>query len=87
MLCAIEWDPSPVLFSVGSFAIRYYSLWWIIGLAAAYYILKKLYNAQRLSSKYFDSLVVYAFIGIFVGARLGHFLIMIPSFSLLAHWR
>lgn len=80
MLCAIEWNPSPVLFSVGSFAIRYYSLWWIIGLAAAYYILKNLYKVQRLNSKDFDSLVVYAFIGIFVGARLGHFLFYDPEF-------
>lgn len=80
MLCAIEWNPSLELFSVGSFAIRYYSMWWLVGLVAAYFLLKHLYKCQGLSNKDFDSLIVYGFVGIFVGARLGHFLFYDPEF-------
>lgn len=80
MLCAIEWNPSAELFSIGSFAVRYYSFWWLVGLVAAYFLLKYLYKQQQLSDKDFDSLVVYSFIGIFVGARLGHFLFYDPEY-------
>ena len=80
MLCAIEWNPSPILFSVGDFAIRYYSMWWLVGLAAAYFILQRLYKQQNLSDQNFDRLILYAFIGIFVGARLGHFLFYDPIY-------
>ncbi len=80
MLCAIEWNPSPELFSIGSFTIRYYSMWWLIGLASAYFILNKLYKQQGLNEKDFDRLIIYAFVGIFVGARLGHFLFYDPIY-------
>ena len=80
MLCAIEWNPSPILFSIGDFAIRYYSMWWLIGLAAAYFILQRLYKQQNLGDSNFDRLILYAFIGIFVGARLGHFLFYDPIY-------
>ena len=80
MLCAIEWDPSPELFSIGAFTVRYYSMWWLIGLAAAYFLLQYLYKKQQLPEKDFDRLVIYAFIGIFLGARLGHFLFYDPIY-------
>lgn len=83
MLCAIEWNPSPELFSIGSFTIRYYSMWWLIGLAAAYFILNKLYKQQGLNEKDFDRLIIYAFVGIFVGARLGHFLFYDPIYFII----
>ena len=62
ILCAIEWTTSAELFSIGSFAVRYYSFWWLVGLVAAYFLLKYLYKQQQLSDKDFDSLVVYSFI-------------------------
>lgn len=62
MLCAIEWDPSPILFSIGSFSVRYYSMWWLVGLAAAYFILQHLYKQQGLGEKNFDKLIIYALV-------------------------
>lgn len=80
MMCAIEWNPSPEIFSIGAFTLRYYSMWWLIGLAAAYFLLQYLYKKQGLKEKEFDRLIVYSFIGIFVGARLGHFLFYDPIY-------
>lgn len=80
MLCAITWDPSPILFSLGGFSVRYYSMWWLLGLAAAYVLLQQLYKKQQLGEKNFDRLIIYAFVGIFVGARLGHFLFYDPIY-------
>ena len=55
-------------------------MWWLIGLAAAYFILQRLYKQQKLSDQNFDRLILYSFIGIFVGARLGHFLFYDPIY-------
>lgn len=80
MICSIVWDPSVELFSIGTFAVRYYSFWWLVGLLAAYLILKYLYKQQKLNSTDFDALIIYGFVGIFVGARLGHFLFYDPEY-------
>lgn len=80
MLCAISWDPSPILISLGDFAVRYYAMWWLVGLIAAYMIVQRIYKQDNLSSKDFDRLVVYMFVGIFVGARLGHFIFYDPEY-------
>lgn len=69
--CALEWNPAIDLFNIGVLRIRYYSLWWLIGLAAAYFILQHLYKRQGLSSKDFEKLIIYGFIGIVAGQDWG----------------
>ena len=76
---AIVWDPSPVLFSISGFAVRYYSLCWVIGLLGAYLIVKKLYKKQNIDEKLFDPLFLYCFLGILIGARFGHCLFYEPE--------
>ena len=82
--CAIVWDPSVSLFSIFGFGIRYYSLCWVIGLLGAYLIVQKLYKKGGVSEELFDPLFMYCFIGILVGARLGHCLFYQPDYY-LAH--
>lgn len=82
--CAIVWDPSVNLFSIFGFGIRYYSLCWVIGLLGAYLIVQKLYKKGGVSEELFDPLFMYCFIGILVGARLGHCLFYQPDYY-LAH--
>ena len=71
----IEWNPSIVAFSLGSFEVRWYSLCWCIGLALAYVVVYQLYKRQRIPQEKFDPLFLYCFIGILLGARLGHCLL------------
>ena len=80
--CAIVWDPSVSLFSIFGFGIRYYSLCWVIGLLGAYLIVQKLYKKGGVSEELFDPLFMYCFIGILVGARLGHCLFYQPDYYL-----
>lgn len=82
--CAIVWDPSVNLFSIFGFGIRYYSLCWVIGLLGAYLIVQKLYKKGGVSDELFDPLFMYCFVGILVGARLGHCLFYQPDYY-LAH--
>jgi prolipoprotein diacylglyceryl transferase len=82
--CAIVWDPSVSLFSVFGFGIRYYSLCWVIGLLGAYLIVQKLYKKGGISDELFDPLFLFCFMGILIGARLGHCLFYQPDYY-LAH--
>ena len=81
-LLYIVWNPSEVAFSIGSFSIRWYSLCWLIGLILAYFLVKKLYKDQKIKDEYFDPLFIYCFLGILIGARLGHCLFYEPEYFL-----
>ena len=73
----IVWNPS---LTIGPF--RWYSLCWLIGLALAYFVVRKLYKEQKIKDEYFDPLFIYCFLGILIGARLGHCLFYQPDYFL-----
>ena len=73
----ITWNPS---LSIGPF--RWYSLCWLIGLALAYFFVRKLYKEQKIKDELFDPLFIYCFLGILIGARLGHCIFYQPDYFL-----
>ena len=73
----IIWNPS---LSIGPF--RWYSLCWLIGLALAYLVVKRLYKEQKIKDELFDPLFIYCFLGILIGARLGHCIFYQPDYFL-----
>ena len=82
LLLYIQWNPSLEAFSIGSFSFRWYSLCWLIGLALAYFVVKKLYKEQKIKDELFDPLFIYCFLGILIGARLGHCIFYQPDYFL-----
>lgn len=78
----VVWNPSETAFRVGSFAVRWYSLMWCIGLLLAYVVVERLYKGQGLERKQFEPLFFYCFFGILIGARLGHCLLYEPGYFL-----
>ncbi len=81
-LLYILWNPDLEIFHIGPFAVRWYSTCWLIGLALAYFIVRWLYKDQKVNEKYFDPLFIYCFLGILIGARLGHCLFYQPDYFL-----
>ena len=81
-LLYIVWNPNHTALHLGPFEIRWYALCWMIGLALAYIIVRKLYKEQKIKDELFDPLFVYCFVGILVGARLGHCLFYEPEYYL-----
>lgn len=69
---AIRWDVDPVLFHIGSLDVRYYSLGFLIAFALGYWIMSRFFRRENVHSDYLDSLLVYIFLAVLVGARLGH---------------
>ena len=82
LLNYIVWNPDLEAFRLGPLAVRWYGLMWIIGLALAYFVVKKLYKEQKIKDEYFDPLFIYCFFGILIGARLGHCIFYEPDYFL-----
>ena len=80
------WDPSDTALTFGPFAIHWYSMCWLIGLALAYLIVQRLYKEQKVKEGLFDPLFIYCFVGILAGARLGHCFFYQPDIF-LSSWQ
>ena len=81
----ITWDFDPVLFTLFGHPIVWYGLLFALGLIIlGPWIEKKMWEHEKLDSKWFESLAVYVFVGTIVGARLGHVLFYDPAYY-LAH--
>ena len=82
MLATILWNPDPIAFSLFGFDVRWYSLFWCSALLLGYLIMAWLYKKQKLPKEKFDPLFLYIFLGVLVGARLGHCLFYEPGYYL-----
>lgn len=67
-------DLSPILFYAGPIEIRWYGLLFALGIAFNYLFLVWIFKKRRHSFADLDSLVIYLFLGLLIGARLGHVL-------------
>lgn len=70
-LLKIDWAPNETLFKIGSFGIHYYSLMFVIAFGLGYYIMKKIFENEKIPIEYLESLFVYMVVSILLGARLG----------------
>lgn len=68
----IIWNPEPIVFSIFSYDVRWYSIFWIIALIAGSIVVSKIFRQKNISDEKFSLLFIYSFFGIIIGARLGH---------------
>ncbi len=68
----IHWNINPEIFRVGDFALRYYSVMFILAFLFCYILLSKVFMSENQSVDLLNKLSVYIFIGTIAGARLGH---------------
>ena len=80
ILLQIDWNPSPEIFKIGPFAVRYYSLMFVIAFMLGLYLMKKIFIKDKISLEKLDSLFIYVVIATLAGARIGHFLFYDPMF-------
>lgn len=86
-LLFIHWNIDPVIFHIGSFGLRYYSLGFLCAFVFGYIILSNIYKKANVEIKFLDSLVIYVFLAVLIGARLGHCLFYEPDYYLTSeHW-
>lgn len=81
-LLSIHWNVSPEIFSIGSFALRWYSLLFVSGFIIGWFIFKRFFNKEGIPETLLDPLLYTLLIATIVGARLGHCLFYQPDYYL-----
>ncbi|MDO9679741.1 MAG: prolipoprotein diacylglyceryl transferase [Bacteroidales bacterium] len=79
---AINWAPSPEIFSIGPIHIRYYSVLFVSGFIIGYYIFVKFFKREGLPIEILDVLLYTLLGSAVIGARLGHCLFYEPEYYL-----
>jgi len=88
-------DISPIIFSFGPIVLRWYSMAYLIGILAAWYLILrdvKKYNFS-LSKANMEDMVFYVTLGIIIGGRLGYMfvygreLLFAHPFSVFEIWK
>ena len=67
----IQWAPSDTLFKIGGFGVHYYSLMFVVAFSVGIYLMKKMYEKEKVSVDYVEPLLFYVVIATVLGARLG----------------
>lgn len=81
-LLSIIWNPDPIWFSIGNIDFRYYSILYVAGLVAAYFIINKLVMREGKPREFIDKFTWFIIIGLIIGARVGHCLFYEPGYYL-----
>lgn len=69
----IEWNVDPEIITLfDTFPVKYYGILFVTGLLLGYDIVKRIYKSENIPVENLEKLSTYLFIGILVGARLGH---------------
>ena len=82
MLFWVVWNPSPEIFSVGNFTLLWYGVLFAAGLVLAGWYVWYRFKEFGVEQRYFESLIIWSFFGIFLGARLCHCLFYEPGYFL-----
>ncbi len=79
-LLAIHWSVDPVIFSIGSFGLRWYSLLFVSGFIIGWYLFRWFFRREGVPEKLLDPLLYTLLIATIVGARLGHCIFYQPDY-------
>src|ERR1044071_2494036 len=79
MLNFIIWNGSPEIFSIGTFALRWYGLLFALGFLISQQILYYMYRKEGKPEKDVDTLTIYMVVATILGARLGHIIFYQPE--------
>ncbi len=64
MLTTIRWNVDPVIFEIGDFGLRYYSLFFALAFIVSYIIVKYMFKKENVPVKELDNLMIYVDVGV-----------------------
>jgi len=76
------WNADPVLASLGPVTVHWYGALFALAIISGLQVLKWCYIQEKVDVESLDNLLMYAVIGIVVGARLAHCLLYDPGYYL-----
>lgn len=75
----MRWNVDPEIFQIGNFALRWYSLMFVLGFILMGEYVKKLFKKHGKDPELVSSLTTHIILGMLIGARLGHCLFYEPE--------
>jgi phosphatidylglycerol---prolipoprotein diacylglyceryl transferase len=63
---------SPIAFEVGPLQVHWYGIFFAVGILLAYLVMLHFFKTKKYPVSDLESLIVYLFFGMLIGARLGH---------------
>lgn len=79
---AIDWNFNPDIFKIGSFAVKYYSLMYVLSFVIGLQLMKRIYLKDNVSIEKLDALFIYTVISMLLGARIGHYLFYEENYTI-----
>ena len=81
-------EVSPIMFTIGPIAIRWYSMAYLFGIVAAWFLVRRNIAKYKLPLSYaqLEDLVFYVTLGIILGGRLGYVIFYGVSDFLYQPW-
>jgi len=76
----VLWNADPEMFRVGYFVVRWYSLLFALSFLIGFFVLRWVYIREGKQPKDLEEMFFYVFIGVLVGARLGHVFFYDPGY-------
>lgn len=73
-------DISPEIFKFGEFSLRWYGVFFALGIALTYVFIRWVFKKEKFKTDDLDSIAIYLFFGLLIGARLGEVLFYDPKF-------
>ncbi len=71
-LAYINWNATPEIVKIGSFALRWYGLLFAAGFFMGLLIVTRMFKAENAPEQWLDKVFISMIVGAVVGARLGH---------------
>ena len=71
LMLSVVWNPSPEIFEIGGFAVRWYGLFFALSFFFGYLIMQKFFTREDVPIKLLDELTTYMIIGTIVGGAFG----------------
>jgi prolipoprotein diacylglyceryl transferase len=79
ILSYLIWNWDPEIFSIGTFALRWYGLFFALGFLISQQILYYMFRKEGKPESDVDTLTIYMIVATIIGARLGHVLFYQPE--------
>lgn len=80
------WSADPVLFTIGSVTVRWYSVLLVLSIYISYLFLKNMFTREGVSTDILFSYGIFIIAGLVIGGRLVHCLAYEPEYYLKYPW-
>jgi len=85
-LAFVTWNPDPVIFRIGAFSVRWYSLFLLVSFYLSYSFMLHIFEREGKPKDILISYTILILAGLLIGGRLVHCLAYEPEYYLKYPW-